>query len=62
MPQPKVVKTSDLSIRELTIDEAAVQLDLMNNDFLVFRNAETRGLNVIYRRKEDGKLGLLEAH
>lgn len=62
MSQPKVVRTSELAMRSLTIDEAAVQLDLMNNDFLVFTNAETNELNVIYRRKEDGKLGLLETH
>jgi putative sigma-54 modulation protein len=59
---PRVVSTSELDVRLMSVDEAAMQMDLMNSDFLVFHNAATHELNVLYRRKEDGKFGLIEAH
>jgi putative sigma-54 modulation protein len=59
---PRVVETSDLEVRLMTVDEAAMQMDLMNADFLVFQNADTRELNVLYRRKVDGTFGLIETH
>jgi putative sigma-54 modulation protein len=37
-----------------------MQMDLMNNDFLVFLNVSSNELNVVYRRK-DGHYGLIEA-
>ena len=55
----RVVATTDVDVRVLSVEEAAMQLDLMHAPFLVFQNAETRVLNVIYRRHEDGKLGLI---
>jgi putative sigma-54 modulation protein len=36
-----------------------MQIDVMNNDFLVFTNAQTQKVNVLYRRR-DGYLGLIE--
>jgi putative sigma-54 modulation protein len=41
------------------IDEAALQLDSLNFEFLVFLNAETERVNVIYRR-ENGDFGLID--
>jgi putative sigma-54 modulation protein len=61
-PSARVVSTTDLSVQRLAVDEAAMQLDLMNSEFLVFQNAVTGEVNVLYRRKEDGKYGLIEAH
>jgi putative sigma-54 modulation protein len=40
-------------------EEAAMQLHMSTLDFLVFRNARSMEINVIYRRK-DGNLGLIE--
>lgn len=57
---PKVIKTNELLARSLTVDDAVMQLNLMNNEFLVFTNAETKAVNVLYRRKEGG-YGLIEA-
>jgi hypothetical protein len=37
-----------------------MQMDLMNNDFLVFTRPESRDVNVVYRRK-DGNYGLIQA-
>ena len=40
-------------------EEAAMQLKLMRQDFLVFRNAKSREINVIYK-KGDGNFRLIE--
>jgi len=41
------------------LDEAVMQLDVLDNEFLVFTNAESETINVIYKRK-DGDYGLIE--
>ena len=56
----KVVKTNQFLVRPMSIDEALMQMDLMNNDFYVFTNSTTMEMNVIYHRK-DGTIGLIEA-
>lgn len=56
----RVIKTNDLLVKRLNVDEAIMQMDLMNNDFLVFTNVATAEMNVVYRRK-DGHYGLIEA-
>jgi putative sigma-54 modulation protein len=40
-------------------EEAGMQLNLTAQGFLVFRNAKSREINVIYKRA-DGDLGLIE--
>ena len=56
---PRIIKTSSLTAKPMDADEAAMQLDLSQDDFLVFINARTESLNVIYRRA-DGNFGLIE--
>ena len=58
-PQPRIVKSKKLIAKPMDADEAAMQLDLSDDDFLVFMNARTETLNVIYRRG-DGNFGLIE--
>ncbi len=55
-----MVKTNELLVHAMTVDDAVMQMDLMNNDFLVFTNSATKEMNVVYRRK-DGHYGLIEA-
>jgi len=43
----------------MTLDEAVLQLELLNTQFFVFQNARDHTINVVYRR-EDGNLGLIE--
>ena len=40
-------------------EEAAMQLNMSQQDFLVFRNARSKEMNVLYKRR-DGNLGLIE--
>jgi len=59
-PSARVVSSSTFKARPMTLDEAILQLDLLNSRFYVFQNARSRAINVVYRREEGG-LGLLEA-
>lgn len=59
-PSPRIIRTNEFLTRPLTTEEAVMQMDLMNNDFYVFMNAESKEMNVVYRRK-DGHYGLIEA-
>lgn len=56
---PAVLRES-MSIKPLSLEEAMLQIEAAENNFLLFRNANTAELNLIYKRK-DGKLGLIEA-
>ena len=58
---PKVVKNNNFFAKPMSVDEAAMQMDLLHNDFLVFTDAISDHINVIYRRK-DGNYGLIEPH
>jgi putative sigma-54 modulation protein len=55
----RIIKTESVFIKPMSIDEAIMQIDVMNSDFMVFTNAETQKVNVLYRRR-DGNLGLIE--
>lgn len=56
---PHVIMSQSLIAKPMDADEAAMQLDLSEDDFLVFINERTNALNVIYRRA-DGNFGLIE--
>ena len=56
--EPRIVETSRISIKPMSIEEAVLQLDDSTYDFLVFRNSNNDRVNVIYRR-EDKNLGLI---
>jgi putative sigma-54 modulation protein len=55
----KVVRTKKFAVKPLDVDEAALQMQLLEHDFFVFMNADTHEVNVLYRRK-DGQFGLIE--
>jgi putative sigma-54 modulation protein len=57
---PMIVRTNEFLAKPMTVEDAVMQMDLMNNDFLVFTNATSNEMNVVYRRK-DGLYGLIEA-
>jgi len=57
---PTIVRTNEFLAKPMTVQDAVMQMDLMNNDFLVFTNASSNEMNVVYRRK-DGLYGLIEA-
>jgi putative sigma-54 modulation protein len=56
---PVVIRSEPISIKPMSVDEALMQMDLMHKEFLVFTDAASENINVIYRRK-DGNYGLIE--
>jgi putative sigma-54 modulation protein len=59
--EPRVLRTTHLTVKPMKVEEAVMQMNLMNNDFYVFHNEETDAMSVLYRRK-DGQYGLIEPH
>src|SRR5688572_4870847 len=57
--EAQVIKPSKFFARPLTVNEAVMQMNLLHNTFLVFRNLQTRQVNVVYKR-DDGNYGLIE--
>ena len=41
-------------------EEAGMQMELLGHNFFVFKDGETDGISVIYKRN-DGNYGLIEA-
>ena len=58
---PRMLRTTHLTVKQLKVEEAVMQMNLMNNDFYVFHNVEKNAMCVLYRRK-DGQYGLIEPH
>jgi putative sigma-54 modulation protein len=57
--EPNIVETDSYEPKPMSVEEAAMQLDTAGMEFLVFRNAESEGLNVIYKRK-NGDFGVID--
>lgn len=55
----RVVRSRRVVAKAMTVDEAMKQVNSTDEGLLVFRDADTERLNVLYRRK-DGNLGLIE--
>jgi putative sigma-54 modulation protein len=53
------IRVMDIEYKPMDVEEAIMQMDLVNNNFLVFTNARTDQVNVLYRRK-DGDYGLIQ--
>jgi putative sigma-54 modulation protein len=58
-PGFRVIKDETFSARSMNVEDAAMQLNLLGDDLLVFTDASTRCISVLYRRK-DGNYGLVE--
>lgn len=56
---PAIVKSKQFSVKPMTPEEAALQMELLGHDFFLFRNTESENAAVLYRRR-DGALGLIE--
>lgn len=53
------VKIESLEYKPMDVEEAVLQMDLTDQGFLVFTNARSSQINVLYRRK-DGHYGLIQ--
>lgn len=55
-----VVKTKRFVVKPMDVQEAIMQMNLLNHSFFVFRDAQTEDFCVVYKRN-DGAYGLLES-
>lgn len=58
--EPRIVRVKRFSMKPMSVEEAALQMELLGHSFFVFTNDRTEEMNVLYRRK-DGNYGLIEA-
>lgn len=56
--QPRVVESRQVPVLPMTVDEAVLQLEASGDDFIVFREADSDRVSVLYRRR-DRALGLV---
>jgi len=57
--EPSVIKTERYPVKPMYVDEAVLQIEMSTQQFVVFLNAKTEKVNILYRRKDKG-LGLIE--
>ena len=53
------VKIKNIEYKPMDVEEAVLQMDLLSDNFMVFTNARSDQVNVLYRRK-DGHYGLIQ--
>jgi putative sigma-54 modulation protein len=58
-PGFRVVKDETFSARAMTVEDAVMQLNLLGDEIIVFADAGTKCISILYRRK-DGNYGLIE--
>jgi putative sigma-54 modulation protein len=57
--EPQVIQTERYPVKPMFVDEAVLQMEMSNRQFVVFLNPKTERVSILYRRK-DGGLGLME--
>jgi putative sigma-54 modulation protein len=58
-PAPRVVRNARYPVKPMSVEDAALRVESGPDTFVVFRNAETDAVSILYRRK-DGHFGLIE--
>lgn len=48
----EVIREKKFQLRPMSIDEAILQMNLLDHSFFMFKNAETGVVNVVYKRDE----------
>ena len=55
----RVVRTKRFAMKPMSVEDAAMQMELLSHDFFLFYNIATDEYNVVYRRS-DGDYGVIE--
>lgn len=55
----RLVRTKNVDLKPMTVDEATLQMDMLAHDFFFFIDGDTDQPAVIYKRS-DGNVGLIE--
>lgn len=56
---PPVIAETTKNLRQMSVEEAVIELDLTGGQIVMFRHAGHGGLNVVYRRS-DGNIGWID--
>ena len=56
--RPEIIRSHSFFVKPMSVEEAVMQMDLLDKDFLVFTDDRSEEMNVVYRRK-DGNYGLI---
>jgi putative sigma-54 modulation protein len=57
--RPRVLRSRRYAVKPMTVEDAVLRVETGGDTFVVFRNASTDAINILYRRK-DGHFGLIE--
>ncbi len=57
--EPEVIQMEKYPVKPMYVDEAVLQMQISERQFVVFLNAKTEKVNVLYRRKK-GDYGLIQ--
>jgi len=58
--QTPIVRRKEIEFKPMDEEEAVLQMELVNHDFFVFKNAKEKCTSVVYKRK-DGTYGIINA-
>jgi len=58
LEEPVIIRTKSFSAKPMSPEEAVMQMNLLHKEFLVYNDAQSNEINVVYRRK-DGNYGLI---
>ena len=56
---PIIIAEAETMLHEMAVRDAVMQMDISDRPFVVFRNASSGELNVVYRR-DDGNIGWID--
>ena len=56
----KIVKRKKVEVKPMSEEEAILQMELLEHQFYIFKDAETNKISVVYKRNE-GNYGIIES-
>ena len=54
----RIIRTKEIEMKPMYPEDACIQMELLGHNFYMFHNAETDGVNVVYKRK-GGTYGMI---
>ena len=49
-----IVRTKRFTVKPMSVEEAILQMNLLDHDFYVFRNSDDDSISIVYHRKNGG--------
>ena len=54
--ETKIAETRKVILKHMSLDDAVLEMDSTKNRFVIYRNASSESINIIYRRDDGGYL------